>query len=86
MMTPYFTTERWEAFKPIAESWLGTPYQHCTMVKGGGADCTLFIGACWKEAGILEKVDYSYYPRDWYRHAPDERLCPRLALLRPWPC
>jgi cell wall-associated NlpC family hydrolase len=42
------------------------------MVKGGGADCALFIGACWVEAGILSEVKYEYYSRDWHIHTKDE--------------
>ena len=72
-MTPYFLNDEvWNKFMPIVESWLETPYRHLTMVKGRGADCTLFIGACWQEAGILTEVTYDYYPRDWHYHTTDE--------------
>ena len=56
----------------IAETWKGTPYRHLTMVKGRGADCSLFIAAIFLEAGILKKVEHDYYPRDWHIHTKDE--------------
>ena len=58
----------------IMSSWLGTPYRHCTMVKGRGADCTLFIGACWVEFGILEKVSWDYYSHDWHMNTHEEKV------------
>ena len=73
MLAPYFADDStWERFLSIAESWIGTPYKHMTMVKGRGADCTLFIGACWLEMGILTAVTYDYYPKDWHLHTDDE--------------
>lgn len=68
----------WTRFSAIVDSWLGTPYRHVTMVKGRGADCALFIGACWKEAGILLDVTYDYYPKDWYVHSTTERVLDSL--------
>lgn len=57
----------------IARSWLKTPYRHMQCVKGRGADCTLFIGGCFKEAGYLTRIDRpAYYPRDWALHTKDE--------------
>lgn len=64
----------WDAFEREAMSWLGTPYRHCTAVKGRGADCTLWIGSCWVAVGILKKLSYHYYPKDWYVHRVDERI------------
>lgn len=70
---PYFIMDEvWEKFLEVIDSWMGTPYKHLTMVKGRGADCTLFIAACWKEFQILNKVTYDYYPRDWHIHSTDE--------------
>lgn len=75
MMIPVFENNKdWLRMRKIIDSWLGTPYKHLTMVKGGGADCTLFIGACWKEFGIINKVNYDYYPRDWHTHTKEERV------------
>ncbi|WP_294622704.1 hypothetical protein [uncultured Bilophila sp.] len=62
----------WEAFRREAESWLGTPYRHLQRCKGRGADCTLFIGQALLDAGILTRLEYDYYPRDWHEHTGDE--------------
>jgi cell wall-associated NlpC family hydrolase len=43
-------------------------------VKGGGTDCTLFIGDAWHKVGILRELSYHYYPKEWYKHARDERI------------
>ena len=78
-MVPYFSDDTvWARFLRIVESWYGTPYKHITVVKGRGADCALFIGACWKEAGILTDLVYSYYPKDWYRNCNTEMLLESL--------
>lgn len=78
-MIPYFTnSKKWAACRAELLSWKGTPYRHCTMVKGGGADCTLFVGAVWQAMGILTDVVYDYYPKEWYKHAKDERILNNL--------
>jgi len=64
----------WSKFRLILSSWLGTPYRHCTMVKGRGADCTLFIGACWVEYGILTEVTWDYYSKDWHLNTHEEKV------------
>ena len=58
----------------IIDSWIGTPYRHGTMIRGRGADCTLLLGACLLEYGILTDVVWEYYPHDWYLTATDERI------------
>lgn len=74
-MSPLFEEQAaWQEYRRILESWLGTPYKHCTMVKGRGADCTLFIAACWKEFGILDQVKYDYYSHDWHLHTYEEKI------------
>ena len=72
-MTSLFKNNKnWGKLLAIIESWQGTPYRHLIMVKGRGADCTLFIGACLKEYGIIKEVEYDYYPRDWYVTTKDD--------------
>ena len=62
----------WEAFRAEAESWLGTPYRHLQRCKGRGADCTLFVGQALLDAGLLTRLEYDYYARDWHEHTRDE--------------
>ncbi len=74
-MTPYFDDEQnRQRFQEILDSWKGTPYRHFTAVKGCGADCTLFIASALVEAGILDGVSYSYYPRDWHLNTQEEMV------------
>lgn len=69
MLRPYFCdNERWEKFKEELLSWEGTPYAHYQKAKGYGADCTMFIGQCFVNVGILYKLTYDYYSRDWHEH------------------
>jgi cell wall-associated NlpC family hydrolase len=78
-MTPYFTDDAaWAACEHELRSWVGTPYKHITMVKGRGADCTLFVGAAWVALGILTALKFDYYPKQWYRHTKDERILENL--------
>ena len=62
----------WEAFRSEAESWIGTPYRHLQRCKGRGADCTLFIGQTLLDVGVLTRLEYGYYPRDWHEHTDEE--------------
>lgn len=79
-MTPLFKDDRqWKVLSGILRSWEGTPYRHLQMVKGRGADCTLFLGGAFLEAGILRDVEYEYYPRDWHIHTMKEFVMDSLV-------
>jgi len=71
--------EEWSRLLKIAEEWIGTPYRHLTMVKGRGADCTLFLGAILMEAGLLQSVEYDYYACDWHIHTKQELVMESLV-------
>lgn len=72
-MIPYFSIiENKDKFKKIVNSWLGTPYKHYTRVKGRGTDCVLWLADSFFEMGILTKLEYDYYSRDWYMHTTKE--------------
>lgn len=75
-MVPAFAEDRlWNKMIPIIESWRNTPYRHMTMVKQRGADCTLFLAACYQEAGIMARLKKpDYYPRDWNVHTNQEMV------------
>lgn len=72
MQSVFLDDNKWNEFKTVFESWIGTPYRHLTMVKGRGADCTLFIAACLYEAGYLTDVTFDYYSKDWYLFSKEE--------------
>lgn len=66
-MTPAFLDKQLrERYEKIVFSWKGTPYRHLVCSKGRGADCTLLVGACLKELGVLKKIEHEYYPRHWH--------------------
>jgi cell wall-associated NlpC family hydrolase len=74
-MKPLFESdENWKKLLAIIKSWEGTPYRHLAMVKGRGADCTMFIGAIWKEFGIISEVEHEYYEKEWHIHTNEEKI------------
>lgn len=78
-MKPYFEDDgAWYAYYEELMSWVGTPYRHLKMTKGRGADCTLFIGSTWLAVGILTKIEFDYYPRDFYYHCKGELVLDSL--------
>ena len=50
----------------VIDSWRETPYMHGKAVKGRGVDCSLLIGECFKEIGVIKKIKHDYYPQNWY--------------------
>jgi len=76
MMVPAFAEDKlWDKMIPIMQSWLGTPYRHMMMVKQRGADCTLFLAACYHEVGLMKKLERpDYYPKDWNVHTNEEMV------------
>lgn len=73
-MTPAFLNNKQlkKKYLDIMMSWQGTPYRHLVCSKGRGADCTLLVGACLKELGVLKKVEHDYYPRNWHMNTTRE--------------
>jgi len=70
---PYFDDDQaWAEYKAILLSWVGTPFRHMWSAKGRGTDCTLFLGSAMLEHGILTKLEYDYYPKDWHIHTQEE--------------
>ena len=77
---PLGKTEEWKKVIGIAKSWLKTPYRHRWMRKGRGADCTLFLGAIFLEAGILTRIERPlYYSKDWHIHTTEELVLESLV-------
>ncbi len=74
-----------------AESWLHTPFEHATMIRGRGVDCIMLLVACFRAAGVLPAdFDPRPYPRTWFIHREDERYLAGMNLwgrevLRPEP-
>jgi cell wall-associated NlpC family hydrolase len=64
----------WIRFQEEVTSWLGTPFRHCTAVKGRGIDCSLLVGSIYKELGYITHLNYKYYSTDWYIHGKNELI------------
>ncbi len=65
-----------------AETWLGTPFEHATMIPGRGVDCIMLLVACFRAAGVLPAdFDPRPYPRTWFIHRNDEIY---LAGINTW--
>jgi len=72
MIIDYFDNDdNWAPFNRIAHEWVGTPFHHMSILKHRGADCTTFIGGMLLEAQIIKKVEYDFYPPDWYAINPN---------------
>lgn len=58
-----------------ARTWLGTKWIHNQALKGGGADCSQFVIAVFKNVGLLPKTYKSIkYNRDWALHNSESKL------------
>lgn len=81
-MIPAFNNGKlWKRMIPILKSWENTPYRHMEMVKKRGADCTMFLAACFHELGVMVKIDApDYYSKDWQVHTEEELV--RDNLIR----
>lgn len=69
MLVPYYCNDdNWKKMKEEMFSWLGTPCVHFQRAKGYGVDCTMFVGQCLVNVGVLRKLSYEYYSSDWHEH------------------
>lgn len=75
-MTPYFLDDNHKnGLSNSLQSWIGTPYFRRVAVKGRGIDCTLLIGECLKECGVLLKINPTeFFPADWYKSTKSQFL------------
>ena len=62
----YFESENHKnALKNVIDSWRGTPHWHLKAVKKRGVDCSLLVGKCLEEIGVLQKIDFEFIHPDW---------------------
>ena len=60
-----------------AETWLRTPWRHCSDIKGVGVDCAMLLLRVYQGVGLVPpQIDPRPYPRDWYLHHDHERFVP----------
>ena len=58
-----------------ARSWIGTPYQHQSRVKGVGVDCAMFIAEVGNNLGLLDPSKIvPNYSKQWHLHNKEEKL------------
>jgi cell wall-associated NlpC family hydrolase len=68
----YSLEEQWrQAIVDEALSWIGTPFKHGAGVKYAGCDCAHVVSGVFEACGLLPRIDYPIYGRDWYKHALD---------------
>ncbi len=78
-------TEAQQRRAVIAEAltWKGTPFVWEACVKGVGVDCGRFIGACYRDAGIID-LDLKSIPRispQWFLHKSDESFINQIRVF-----
>ncbi len=72
-MTEYFTKDNIDSLLDTLSQWKGTPYFHMGESKGGGVDCTKFVGLVLCELGVLSELSPRiYYAKDWPLHGKRE--------------
>lgn len=64
-----------------ARTWLGTPYQHQSSLKGVGCDCLGLVRGVWRALHGEEPEPTPPYRPDWAEVCDEERL---LDAARRW--
>ncbi|MBI3433524.1 MAG: C40 family peptidase [Proteobacteria bacterium] len=57
-----------------ARSWIGTPYQHQTSIKGAGCDCLGLVRGVWRAFYVNEPEPVPAYAPDWAEASGRETL------------
>ncbi|MES1260681.1 MAG: NlpC/P60 family protein [Acidobacteriota bacterium] len=63
-----------------ASAFLGTPFHHQGRLQGVGVDCAYLLAEVYERVCGMQRMDFGYYPIDWFRHARDERYRDQVAL------
>lgn len=65
----------WSTTEKVCNEWVGTPYRHLQLCKGRGSDCTVFVGAIFKEVNILTGLpSVTWFAPDWSVHTNEPVL------------
>lgn len=74
-MRPLFLDDDiFNRYEAIVESWMGTPFRHRQRCKGRGVDCAFLPAECLYEAGLMARMDITWYAHDWYACFKDNRV------------
>lgn len=57
-----------------SESWLLTPYHHAACVKGAGVDCLRFVHAVYRDAGLVDEIDFPFYSHQEHHNEKETLL------------
>jgi cell wall-associated NlpC family hydrolase len=55
-----------------ASRWLGAKWHHAACVPYVAVDCAQFLAWTYSAVGLIDKPDYTDYPRDWAAHRNEE--------------
>jgi cell wall-associated NlpC family hydrolase len=69
-------TEARQRIVEEAQTWVGTPYIDCQMVKGrrGGVDCAMLLVGVYGNVGLIPKdFDPRPYPAQWHINKNEEK-------------
>lgn len=61
-----------EAVVLEARSWIGTPYHHCSGIKGVGCDCAFLLKCVFENCGLIPLFDLPDYSPQWFLHHSQE--------------
>lgn len=70
-MKTIFTGDKLDELKKVAESWVGAKYEHMGTSRGG-VDCTKLMALILIDLQLLQKIEPSYYGRDWAENSDVE--------------
>jgi len=62
-----------------ARSWVGTPFRHCSAVKGAGCDCAMLLVSSFVASGLVPPFDPRPYPTAWHLHQDEEKFLGWIA-------
>jgi len=63
-----------------ARTWEGTPYHHCTGVKGAGVDCLYLLYRVYVDfAQIVPQFELPQYAPQWFLHRDEELYLDGIA-------
>ena len=73
ILTPRQVDER-AAVVREAVSWIGTPWQHASDIKGAGVDCGMLLVRVFVDVGLAAPFDPRPYARDFMLHKSEQRF------------
>lgn len=57
-----------------ALAWCGTPYHHHACVMGAGVDCLRLVHAVYRDAGLVEDIEFPFYSHQEHHNEKETLL------------